>query len=319
MTSPICTYTDPTTVEHPAIGDELITVENPDYVPATEGYYETVANPDYVPATEGYYETVANPDYVPEVPETSEVVHHEAVMATQWKYVKNGGKGEVWLDYYQHGKIKIGGHWYQATQHTREVTVTEAWDETIITPGTPAVGDEFIEVWHEGSPAVGEEFIEVWHEGTPAVGEETIEVSNPDYVAAWTEEVPGSWECETQGLPTPSLPQPLPCEGVYGPGSVFGDDCWLKLPPADLETVCAEDVTWWECYLLDSENVAEPQEVVSVVATMAQPAAVPAGEPTLAVTGSGDFFGAALLGAVVIAAGAALAFRGARKSARTQA
>lgn len=290
MTSPICTYTDPTTIEHPAVGDEFVTVENPDYVPGTEGYSETIANPEYVPA----------------VPETSEVVHHEAVIATQWKYVKNGGKGEVWLDSYQPGKVKIDGHWYQATNHTREVTVTEAWDETVTTPGSPAVGEEFIEVWHEGTPATGEEF---------------IEVANPEYEEAWVEEVPGSWECETQEPATPPVPTPLPCASeTYGPSSVFGEDCWLKLPPADLETVCAEDDTWWECYLLDRENVEEPQEAAAVVATTAQPAAAAAySEPKLAVTGSGDFFGAALLGAVVIAAGAALAFRGARKSARPQA
>lgn len=290
MTHPICTYTEPTTIEHPATGDEMVTVENPDYVPGTEGYSETIANPEYAPA----------------VPETSEVVHHEAVIATQWKYVKNGGKGEVWLDSYQHGKVKIDGHWYQATNHTREVTMTEAWDETITTPGSPAVGEEFIEVWHEGTPATGEEF---------------IEVANPDYVAAWVEEVPGSWECETPGQPTPPLPkpQPLPCEGAsQDASSVFEDDCWLKLPPADLEAVCAEDDTWWECYLLDRENAEEPQEAATVVATTAQPAAV-SHEPVLAMTGSGDFFGAALLGAAVIAAGAALAFRGARKSARPQA
>ena len=171
-------------VNHPAIGDPTIIIDNPDYVPATEGYYATEPNPDYVPAT----------------PDTTEVVHHEAVTVTHWKYVKNGGPGEVWLDYYQHGKIKIDGDWYQATNKTKEVVIKDAWDEEVLVPG---------------NPAQGEPTIEVWVDGVPAKGEPTIKVANPDHTPAWTELIEhDAIECEV----APVVDQVIPKPDVVAPG-----------------------------------------------------------------------------------------------------
>src|SRR5690606_15262598 len=97
---------------------------------------------------------------------------HEEVSHTEWKYTKNGGHGFVWLDNNDKHKVKINGHWYQRTSHTRLVvdqeayteTISEAWDETVVTK----------EAWDET----------VIVPGTPAQGEPTIWVTidNPDYV-----------------------------------------------------------------------------------------------------------------------------------------
>lgn len=273
----------------PEIGEKTIQVANPDYIPATEGYYTTEANPDHVPGTDAYTTTEANPDYIPATPDTSTIVHHEAVTATQWKYVKNGGKGEIWLDYYQHGKVKIDGYWYQSTNKTREITVTEAWDETVVTPGTPAQGDEFITIEHPAVPAIGEETIQVWHEGTPAVGEEYITIDNPNYVPEQHIEifVPGE-DCPVQELPTPpfnGVDYFIPCQTTTdGTLTAWSGDCDLEVLPAVTQTVANAPVT---------------------------------GKDTLALTGGTDMLSAALLGSVIVLAGVGLAIKGLkRKTAR---
>ena len=187
------------TIEHEAVGEPTIVIENPDYVPATEGYYTTEDNPDYVPATDGYYTTEDNPDYVPATPDTTETVHHDAVTHLEWKYTKHGGYGFIWvnnntfkyIDQYGNGSNSKPnkGWYYERTQHTRTVVDCEAWDEVITIPGTPAQGEPTIQVWHDGTPAQGEPTIQVWHDGTPAQGEPTIEVENPEYIPAWTETI----------------------------------------------------------------------------------------------------------------------------------
>lgn len=335
-------------IDHPAVGEEFITQPNPDYVEATEGFFETVDNPNYVAPTyePGYFETVpaqytpavgdktievTNPDYVPATPETSTVVHHEAVTMTYWKYVKNGGYGEKWLDYNAGGKVKIDGHWYQSTGKSKQVTVTEAWDETIVTPGTPEQGTPTIiidnpdyvpavytpahEVWVEPvyTPAVGEPTLEQWVDGTEASGEPTLEVENAEYVPAWTEQV-----CKPGDGPGPHpgndivLP-PTPCEAT----AIFTDQCWLQLPPAGLDEVCEADETWWECYLL--QPLEQPTALnTAPVATVATPVIhnpTPASE--LAVTGADPLGATAGLSALLLV-GAGLAVVGLSKRRRAR-
>jgi len=98
---------------------------------------------------------VTNPEYVPGVP---------AVTHTEWKYVKHGGLGQVWVDndtwkYLDKDGTGYAKRWeipgykypfYERTQDTRVVTDVE----------------------------------EVPAQGTP-----TIEIPNPEYVAPWDEQV----------------------------------------------------------------------------------------------------------------------------------
>lgn len=321
-------------VTHPAQGEEFVTIPNPDYVAATDGHTITVDNPDYVAPTyaPGHHETipaeytpgvgpktieVPNPDYVPATPETVSSIHHEAVTATQWKFVENGGNGVVWLDYHSNGKVVIDGKTYQGTSHTKTVTVTEAWDEPVTIPGTPAVGEETTtapnpdyvaptytparDVWVDAvyTPAVGPKTIEQLVDGTPAVGEETIQVANDEFVPAWTEQL-----CE-QSKPTPGndivvTPPPLmpPCEAT----AIFRTDCWLVVPPAGLDDVCAEDASFWECYMLEPGDSPELPAVTPVV-TVAAPVTTDY-VPELAETG-GDALGVATVSLVLVAAGLA--------------
>lgn len=205
-------------VHHPAEGEEFIMEANPDYVAPTYTPAHTVwVDPVYTPAVGAPTIEVEqeNPTYVPAEPETTETVYHEAVTATQWKYVKNGGKGEVWLDNNHQHKVKINGHWYQRTNKTKEVTITEAWEETVVTPGTDAIGEPTIWVTIDNPDYVAPTYTpgydkHVPAQYTPAEGDEYIDVENPDYVPAWTEYIEHEAECtvpaEEQDT-TPTTPQ----------------------------------------------------------------------------------------------------------------
>lgn len=197
-------YTE--TVKHPAVGEPTILVENPDYVPATDGYFTEEVNPDYVPATDGYFTTEANPDYIPA---TDPVTTLTGFM--KWNWTKQGKHGSP-------DGPPPGGGWHQVgiTNDSKGNTPDvihkgngkgsyfyyESVYET--TPGTPAQGEPTIEVWHEGTPAVGEPTVQVWIEGTPAQGTPLVEVENPEYQAAWTEYV------EHEAISCPVEPAPVP-------------------------------------------------------------------------------------------------------------
>lgn len=224
----------------PAVGEPTIEIPNPDYVAPTyvAGYWKDVPA-SYTPAvgTPTITVTKPNPDYVPavaEIPEVShtdyvakryvvDVQHQDAVTKTQWRYVKNGGYGEVWLDSNAEHKVKINGYWYERTSKTRTVEVSPEvaeqghWDEqtfherpgaewTILSEskhvtqayvaGSPAQGSETIDVQEANPnyvPAKYTPATKVWVPPvyTPAVGTKTIVVDNPDYVPA-TEEIPGT-------------------------------------------------------------------------------------------------------------------------------
>ena len=173
------TVTIPAVPAVPAVGSPTITGTNPDYQPGTDG----------VPAQGSPTITVPNPAYVPATPDQATIVHHDAVTRTEWKYAKHGGRGEIWVDndtfkyvdkYGTGSNVKPPyGDYFERTQKTRIVTVTDAWDEPVVIPGTPAVGEPTIEVPNPYYvPAVP---------GTPAIGEPTVEVPNPDYIP----EIPG--------------------------------------------------------------------------------------------------------------------------------
>lgn len=206
----------------PAVGESTIVVDNPDYEMAryTPGWTEHVpaayTPPVGTPTIDVEQE---NPDYVAAVPESSYIVHHEAetkfheeVSHTEWKYVKLVGPGEIWLDNDTHKRVDGNGNkaefgdWpiYQRTQDTRKVvdqeayteTIKEAYDETVVVPGTPAQGEPTVWVTIDNPDYVAPTYTpahEVEHAPiyTPAVGAPTIEVENPDYVPA-VEEIPGT-------------------------------------------------------------------------------------------------------------------------------
>jgi len=245
----------------PAVGEPTIVVDNPDYVAPTytPGFWEHVPA-KYTPPVgkPTIIVTKPNPDYVPavaEVPEQSHTDFHakryvvdapaqEAVYATQWKYVKHGGKGEVWVDndsakyVDSNGNPAEWGDWpiYERTQKTRQVEVSPAvpeqghWEEnhfhehpgdgwTILSeskhvtqeyvPGSPAVGSETIDVEEANPDYVPPTYVpahKVWVPPvyTPPVGKPTMVIDNPDYVPA-TDEIPGT---DAIGEPTIVIENP---------------------------------------------------------------------------------------------------------------
>lgn len=175
-------------IEHPAVGEPTLTVPNPDYKPAVDEVSHIVTHPA----------------------ETA-IVHHEAETHTEYHFAKFtrertrtlgwSGWGEwsaygAWSKYspethtsWELSTAPLGGPaWHSSgdrnwgtvqwerqwqAQHdgqTRTVEDKAAWDETVIT-----------------KPAWDEKIIDV--PGQPAVGEPTKQIPNPDYVAAWTENV----------------------------------------------------------------------------------------------------------------------------------
>ncbi|QUE25364.1 membrane protein [Microbacterium phage Fizzles] len=268
----------------PAIGEPTIEVENPAYIPAVPTIpaqpaigepTKVIDNPDYIAPTytPGFWQDVPavgtptiivqqpNPDYVPAVAEIPEVSHTDyvakryvidvhsqpAVTKTQWRYVKHGGYGEVWVDNDSSKYVDSNGNpvdfwsWdkYERTQKTRVVEVTPAvqeqghWEEgtfheypgdgwTILSeskhvtqeyvPGTPAQGSETIDVEVTNPDYVPATQVWVPPVYTPAVGEKTITVPNPDYVPA-TEEIPGT---PAVGEPTIVIENPAYIPAVPG-------------------------------------------------------------------------------------------------------
>lgn len=299
----------------PAIGEPEIEVPNPDYVAAVPAVPGTPAvgeptividNPDYVAPTytPGYYQDVPavgtptiivtkpNPAYVPAVAEIPEVSHTDyvakryvidqhaqpAVTKTQWRYVKNGGYGEVWLDSNAEQKVKINGHWYERTSKTRTVEVTPAqpekghWEQqsfhehpgagwTILSeskhvtqayvPGTPAQGSETIDVEETNPDYVPATKVWVPPVYTPPVGPKTITVDNPAYIPA-TEEIPGT---PAVGEPTIIIDNP-----AYVPAVPAVDE----IPAVGEETI----------------TVPNPDYVAEIPGTPGTPAQ---GEPTIVI------------------------------------
>lgn len=174
-------------IEHPAVGEPTIEVPNPDYVPAVEEVTEVVHHE----AEFAYHDAV--------------VVEHPAVTETQWKYTRHGGPGFLWLSNNAHKYVDGSGNpanwkdWlffpvYERTSHTQEVTISEAWTETISEAWTETVS----EAWDETV---------VVTEAQPAQGEPTIIIDNPDYVAAWIEDVQHeAVVCDTPPAETPEPP-----------------------------------------------------------------------------------------------------------------
>lgn len=305
------TTTDCQIINHPATGQEFITAPNPDHVPATEGHFETVTNPDYLPATDGHFETVANPDHVPATPDTQELAG-----LIKWNWT--GGPvntspafpGEGW---HQVGVTSDSKGAEPGVVHAGNGKGSYFYYEQSFTtiPGTPEQGTPTIDQWVAGDPATGEPTMELWVDGTPAVGEATIQVPNPAHVPADDVQV-----CE---MPKPYPPHVgagddivvipgMPCEAT----EVFSTNCWLNVPPADLDVVCEEAPSWWECDLLINELdgtallPGQPVGTVATVATASTPSApVSADNATgLADTG-GDIVGSSLVGLALVTVGVA--------------
>ena len=140
-------------IEHPAVGEPTLTIDNPEYVPAVPG---VPAQGEPTISVE-----VSNPDYKPAVP---------AVTKTEYLYKQLVTGKTKWMD---SKTWNPGLGWYYAHE-TRVVEVT---------PGQPAQGTPTIWVEQPNPyyvPAVPE---------IPAVGEPTIVIDNPDYVPASTENV----------------------------------------------------------------------------------------------------------------------------------
>lgn len=202
-------------ITHDPVGDETITVNNPDYVPAIPAWTETVLNPDYVPATEGYYETVENPDYIPAT-EPSTVL--EGYMKWNWtggpiKYTPAAPGGTDDWGWHQVGMTGDSKAGTPGVVHKGNGKASFFYYESVYKeiPGQPAQGEPTIEVWVEGTPAQGEEYIKIQHEEVPAIGEEFIVVPNPDFEEAWEEQV-----CVEE----PALPTPPVTESSVAPGQV---------------------------------------------------------------------------------------------------
>ena len=174
--------------EIPAVGEPTITVDHP---------AETVDHPA---------ETVDHP---------AETVDHPAVTQTQWKYVKNGGHGFVWLDNNDQHKVKIDGHWYQRTSHTQVITISEAWTETVSEAWTEVITEAWTEV-----------ITEAWTETVP----------NPDYVPA----VPAVTETVEHEAVTCPLPEEEEPEIVVPP-SIPDVQAPAPTPPVAVNTATEED------------------------------------------------------------------------------
>lgn len=133
----------------PAQGDAKITIDNPDYVPATPGS-PAVGSPTV--SVE-----VPNPDYVAEVPATyaTETKYRHPIFSWVFKWA---------VDRPEHGWINTG----------------ETRQGAELTPYVPAQGTPTIFVDQPNPDYVPEV------PATPAQGEPTIVVDNPDYVPADT-------------------------------------------------------------------------------------------------------------------------------------
>jgi len=259
-------------IDHPAIGEPKITVDNPDYQPATPDTTKVVHH-DAEPDTTTYIHHDGTPD-------TTEVTGYmkwtwtaghkqeptTAPPADGWHQVgiTSDSKGNT-PDTIIHQGGGYGSYFYFETQ-TKVVSGTPAWDEPVVTPGKPA-WDETVTV-----------------PGTPAVGEPTIEIDNPDYKPAWVEDVNhDAVVCES---PNPG-PQPnaettynatapvLTCDGwsssyaeTYYADYYLSEDGtkWILGEPmlADHTDYPAFDATWDEKAQIDC---AKPAEVVVVTNT----------------------------------------------------
>ena len=133
----------------PAQGEPTVTIENPDYIPASPGT-PAVGTPTIV---------VENPDYVP----ATDAVYEEQVTEREYK------KWKIWWWDVQ---------WFPANANPGGWTPTGnvRTEQVLVTPAQPAQGEPTIEV---GNP----DYVPATPP-TEAQGEPTITVENPDYVAA---------------------------------------------------------------------------------------------------------------------------------------
>lgn len=301
-------------INHPAVGEEIVAEPNPDYVPATEGYYETIENPDYVPATEDHYETIENPDYTPATPETP-----AKFMKWNWTggpvdHAPAAPGGTSDYGWHQVGTTSDSKGAEAGVVHKGNGKASYFYYEQVAeaVPGTEAVGEPTIEVLIEGTPAVGEPTIEQWVDGSPAAGEEFIEVPNPDHVPAWTEKL-----CQQGGghiFPDTGgdIVDPVDKDTIAPlcePTAIFTDQCWLVVPTAPLDEVCEEQPNFWECYMLTpTEAPSQPGPLATeVVAHTSTPAiSHHATTDELAVTGM-EPLGAMASSAGIMLVGAGLA------------
>ena len=187
--------------EIPAVGEPTITVDHP---------AETVDHPA---------ETVDHPAETVDHP--AETIDHPAVTQTQWKYVKHGGHGFVWLDNNDQPKVKIDDHWYQRTSHTQVITISEAWTEVITEAWTEVITEAWTEVITE---AWTEVISEAWTETIP----------NPDYVPA-VPAVTETVEHEAVTCPIPEVPV------IVVPPSIPDVQAPAPTPPVAVNTATEEE------------------------------------------------------------------------------
>lgn len=201
---------------YPAIGDELMS--NPAFIPATEGHTITIENPDYQPATEDVTEltgvmkwnwTGGPVDTTPSFP------------ADGWHQVglTNDSKGNA-LDVVHVGNGKASFFYFESIYTT--------------TPGQPEQGTPTIDVWVEGTPAQGEPLI-ANPDFIAAHCETTVPPLEcpPNKVPGWLDENGNPQGCvdnnPTPGQPKPDNPQVVPEQPA------------IDVPPA-IEQVTAQPV-----------------------------------------------------------------------------
>lgn len=210
----------------PAIGEEFISVENEEYIPAWTEEIEheavtEVVHHDAITITihhDAVYETVIVSPYVPAVPEIPEVPAVEATYEVEYKFVKidwNPWHGpEIKVKWSTDPNWNSDGNpqslGYIATGETRQGAELTPYIPAIpAVPGTPEVPEVTEQVlvtaaWDETTvitPAYDETVVvtPAWTEYIehPAEGEEFITIVNPDYIPAKDAVV-----CPT---PTPSV------------------------------------------------------------------------------------------------------------------
>ena len=170
-------------VEHPAVGEPTITIDNPDYVPAQEEITKVVHH-------------------------EAEWVHHEAITHTEYHFAKfTRERTKVWS--WGGSDWSAWGNWVKYSPETHT-----SWELSAAPLGSPRFHSggsrdrgtvKWEKQWQalfdgrtrviEDKAAWDELVKEAWdetvviQEATPAVGEPTITVDNADYVAAWTETI----------------------------------------------------------------------------------------------------------------------------------
>lgn len=245
---------------------------------------EFIENPDYVAATEGYYETVENPDYVPAVPEHEVFI---GVMKWNWtggpiNYTPAPPGGTDDWGWHQVGITQDSKGSEPGVVHKGKGKASYFYYESVyeVVPEVPAVGEPTKEVWVDGTPAVGVEFI-----------------PNPEYVPAWTEQV------ETCTPPIITCPEGKVPGWLDEFGNAQGCVDNNPTPPVKPEEPV---ITPEEPVTTPEEETLPIPEAPTENATETIQAVTTTEAPELAVTGGVDGLSAALFGVVLLIAGVGL-------------